>query len=139
MPPTKQEVFNKAWDWFVVQGHDKSMENGGGCRYRLKSGNKCAIGCVFPDDLDTKPLEGIDIETLLIGNINNPEIRPGKRKPILEFRKMNLLNPEDTDFYVEMQKAHDGISQARFSQVIKGNLEFVASKYNLTIPRGENN
>lgn len=44
---TKQEVFDKVAEHLLTQ-NAKATE-GGFCRYKTKSGLKCAVGCLIPD------------------------------------------------------------------------------------------
>jgi hypothetical protein len=55
---TKQEIFDKVWDHFVVKGNPRSYtetEPGGVCRFRLdKTAEcpvRCAVGLFIPDDV----------------------------------------------------------------------------------------
>lgn len=60
MRPTLQEAFDKIWDWFVVQGHGPSY-NDGMCGYRGDRGCKCNIGVLIPDSFDCRGIEGMDV------------------------------------------------------------------------------
>lgn len=50
MAYTEQEAFDKVWDWFVVQGKPRSLNEDGGCAYRGKDGARCAVGVLVPDE-----------------------------------------------------------------------------------------
>lgn len=51
-PSTKQEIFDRVWDHFVVQGNPRSVsDDGEDCRYRGRNGTRCAVG-IFIDDAD---------------------------------------------------------------------------------------
>jgi hypothetical protein len=46
---TLQDVFNAAWDAFVVKGNKPAVE-GCYCSYRTKDGRKCAVGLMLTDE-----------------------------------------------------------------------------------------
>lgn len=56
---TKQEIFNKVWQYFVVEKHPRSVE-GDLCYYRHPSGDgrRCAAGLFISDAEYRKSLEG---------------------------------------------------------------------------------
>jgi hypothetical protein len=57
---TKQEVFRLVKDHLLAQGI-KSLNSIGNCAYRGSHGNKCAIGCLLPDDPRIPVLEGLGV------------------------------------------------------------------------------
>jgi hypothetical protein len=48
MKATLQDIFNAAWNHFIV-GDGKPALEGGHCMYLTPNGRKCAIGLVIPD------------------------------------------------------------------------------------------
>ena len=53
----RQEIFDKIYLHLIEQGR-KSIDSDGQCMYRSPDGDKCAIGCLIPDELYTPELEG---------------------------------------------------------------------------------
>lgn len=94
---TKQEMFNKVWDWFVVGKNLPSATIDDYCRYRGVNGAKCAIGIFIPDTVYNASMEGLAVRKLLQ---EYPELIP-------------FVTPTDCDiplvipFLVKMQSAHD--------------------------------
>jgi hypothetical protein len=47
---TKQEIFDKVWNHFVVENNPPAMDTERrSCRYRTHDGLKCAVGILIPD------------------------------------------------------------------------------------------
>jgi len=55
---TKQEIFNKVWDHFIVNKGKKSMINGI-CKFRGINGSKCVIGLFIPDEKYDKRMDEV--------------------------------------------------------------------------------
>lgn len=55
-----QKTFNTIVDHLYKQGC-ASVNDAGQCLYRGPNGTKCAIGCLIPDDIYTKSMEGISL------------------------------------------------------------------------------
>lgn len=60
---TKQEAAQGIWDWFFVQGNKLSKVpwpgyEGERCVYRGPGGERCAVGCILPDELYSEGIEG---------------------------------------------------------------------------------
>ncbi len=59
----KQEIFNKVATHMAEQGCRSTLSDPeqptASCAYRGDGGTKCAIGCLIPDNLYTKKLEGV--------------------------------------------------------------------------------
>ena len=54
---TSQELFDYITTFLLKQGQP-SMNKAGDCRYRGPNGKMCAVGCILPDSLYTKDMEG---------------------------------------------------------------------------------
>ncbi len=62
---TSQEIFDKVWNWFVVEKHAPSYDTElRCCRYRDPSGNKCAVGVIIPDEKYEKEMENTTLQQL---------------------------------------------------------------------------
>lgn len=96
-PLTEQEVFNKVWEHFVVQGHVQSiheanelLNTSGMCMYKSEN-SKCAIGLFIPDEEYHASLEGNQIQKVL------------KSCPSTKV----LLGGVSEDFLGSLQRTHD--------------------------------
>ena len=48
---THQNIFNHVWNYFLIKNNKFGYNYASGiCEYRTTSGDKCAIGCMIPDD-----------------------------------------------------------------------------------------
>jgi hypothetical protein len=47
---TAQEIFDKVWQFFIVEKHPRAQKPGESCTLRYEN-TKCALGCLIPDDL----------------------------------------------------------------------------------------
>lgn len=124
----KQRVFNKVWDYFVVQKKPQSRGIGifGACKYRSADGNKCAIGCLIPDELYSpefdSPGEGLSSAVDdLVTTIPEFRLALGSVVDLAEENMMRLL--------LSLQCAHD-----EYFDEIEDALRNVASTYNLEVP-----
>ena len=59
-----QEIFNKVWDWFVVQGNPRSVNEEGDCNYRGPNNSRCAVGLLISDACYRPSMEGHTARTL---------------------------------------------------------------------------
>ncbi len=113
---TKQKIFDKVWNWFVVEGHGPSvMDNGPRCRYRGKDGAKCAVGVLIPDESYTPSMEGSALSSIA----------------------GSLGISEHCSFLYALQSAHDSavcVQLTPFLSQVRINLEEVAKIYELLTP-----
>lgn len=49
MPITLQDIFNAAWQAFIVEDRPPAVDAAGMCQYRTEDGRKCAVGLCIPD------------------------------------------------------------------------------------------
>lgn len=49
-PKTNQEIFDRVWQYYVIEGHPRSVSSSGTCLYRTYDGNRCAVGLFIPDE-----------------------------------------------------------------------------------------
>jgi hypothetical protein len=66
---TKQEIFDTVALHLIKQGK-KSVNDIGRCLYRSPEGLKCAIGCLIPDEVYQRSMEGHGVSRLL-GNYDS--------------------------------------------------------------------
>lgn len=87
---TKQQIFDKIADHLLTQNAvctgpaDNSM-----CMYRL-DGMSCAIGCLIPDELYSKKLEGKEVSNRIVREV---------------LKKADIVN--EGRFLVHFQQMHD--------------------------------
>lgn len=114
---TRQEAFNKVWNWFIVQGKPRGTD-AQGCVYRGAAGVRCAYGVLLPNHHYTHRMERMVLENF---------------KEVLRVHPASLVDmPEsDLDFLVELQNAHD---VSRDKHALYGALDDFAKKFDLTIP-----
>jgi hypothetical protein len=122
---TKQEIFDKVWQHFVVEKNRRSApgpnntDPGLTCYYRHPSGDgrRCAVGLLISDEHYVEALEGLS----------------SWRAPVIRRLEMSgIENAEDlTVFLRELQKAHD-CSDGEF--VDEQRLRFLAEAYALKVP-----
>lgn len=120
---TRQEVFNKVWDWFIVQKNPQSVDyEEEDCKYRIFKEDKtlkCAIGCLIPDDLYEPKMDegaGYNCKSLLL-------IYPTLKKTL-------DIKDEDFEFLSDLQTAHD----YDFHR-LEGQLISIAKLYSVDVPK----
>ena len=142
---TRQEAFNIAWDWFVVQGHGPSVKSVKNldpvalandcesdekfCAYRAADGNRCAIGLLIPDDVYQTSMDG------------GPAVAGcGIVNLVKDYEPIKALFGDDLTFYCALQVCHDdaGLSfrsiSPSFAVAFRDNMLKLASQYKLTVP-----
>lgn len=55
---TAQEIFDKVYRHFVIEGNKKSLDSAGECAYRGENGAKCAFGLLISDEQYNPKMEG---------------------------------------------------------------------------------
>jgi hypothetical protein len=132
---TKQQIFNKVWQYAITENHPLSFEAGSHiCRYRSPEGNKCWIGCLIPDEIYEPEMD--DPSDNSCSSIAN--IRPRHKSLGLLFRNIR------TFFLSELQAGHDGIvshlsgnnySDQELLDKKKRALAIIARDFRLIIPK----
>lgn len=131
----KQAIFDKTWDWFVVQKNGPSIayntKQYTSCMYRGEKGMRCAIGLHIPDELYMERyrfLEGKGIHDW-------PE----------EDRQSLFGSDYNIHFLDYLQGCHDDSTHSgnpdnymqRFLEEIEARMRKLAANYDLTIPDHE--
>lgn len=121
--PTPQELFNAAWQHFIVEQNPLSLSGGNTsrCMHRGKDGAKCVIGLVISDDEYHRDLEDHSVYDLI---------------------DMGYLVPQggiDAAFYEEAQQwLHDNFASMQERTDLRGHMRdsYVAftHEYGLEIP-----
>jgi hypothetical protein len=128
-----QEVFNRAWQRFIVEGAKPALGPGAlpngrlVCTYLTQDGDKCAIGLCIPD--------GHRAQSCVYA------VQDAYKKGYME----DLMDEEDTEVLQNLQfELHDGLIDfdkndwAYTPETLKKEYMNVARRYNLTVPGGQN-
>lgn len=116
---TQQQLFNNAWQHFVVGKGKPSMDKLR-CRYRGPGGTKCALGISIPDSkYESRFDDDYRFPVSALIDMLGWSIEATAAR--------DLRNCHDTT-------AHLRLSPARFRAAITEQLEGYASEYKLTIP-----
>lgn len=90
-----QEMFDKIWDWTIVQNQPRSFDcNINRCLYRGPNGTKCFIGVLIPDELYSPELE---LSPLPLWSIQKPELK----------QVVDITNYDILDFLYALRRIHD--------------------------------
>lgn len=126
---TKQEIFDKVWDHFVVKGNPRSqVETPGGdtCRFRQDQTAacpvRCAVGLFIPDDAYVPAMDDSCGTSTCLRELYElpPEIDA-------------LFEEHDALFYA-LQQAHDS---SETPAALHAGLRNVARRYSLTVPAAD--
>ncbi len=125
-----QTLFNKNWEWFVVNGHKRSVDpDTGSCAYYNLEGERCAIGCALP-----KKIAVINPQASII-NLVSTDIEEWREFSQYVLREFSGIMKEAQ----ELQDIHDrSPGYKSFSplwpEYIKDRLIKFAKKHNLKVP-----
>lgn len=115
-----QEVFNRNWEVFVVQGYGRSRNYSNVCVYVTKNHPGCAVGCCLTDEMKAQIIQQ---------NVNDRGIdRLFKALPYIE-----EYFDTSRDFLVAMQDWHDGNVDGDPEHAAKG-LKQLANDWGLEVP-----
>ena len=122
-PRSNQDMFNRVWTHFVIDGRPRCVVRENFCAYRAVLDGEdqgCAIGCVLPDKLAKKAGQ------FELSSITSIFRKNGKSAESIQswFRNVNF------ELLVSLQHAHDNSS----STTISNHLKRVAHKFKLKIP-----
>ena len=120
--PSAQEVFDLVANHLFTQGRPARQDDGR-CRYRTKSGLRCAIGALIPDELYKEEFEGAGAAQL-IDNLYALEIADWR---------------EHKELLDHLQSVHDGCAQVTVGAFnlffLEERLRFVAESFSLEYRR----
>ena len=114
---TAQEIFDRVWNHFVVNGAPKSVRSNS-CAYRGRGGNACAVGVLVTDS-----------ECRTWDRLTSPgviKLFHSRRLPVRLIPHVSLL--------VSLQNAHDGWYAHLNREEREESLRRVARAFNLTVP-----
>jgi hypothetical protein len=116
---TKQQIFDKVWQHFVVNKNPKSVNEHTHCVYSSPEGG-CAIGCLIDNDALKKEF---DAQT------NHTSIYSIRDRFNIELS--DYIDPSiKTRFLDSLQTIHDS-----YFDSFEENMRALAAKYNLKVPK----
>ena len=118
-----QEVFNRNWEVFVVQGYDRARD-GESCVYVTENHPGCAIGCCLADELKE---EIVDL------GLNKKSISAVIRM----FPRVGEYFDTNLGFLIRMQLWHDNRVNGDPESAASG-LRDIALRYELEVPETDN-
>lgn len=126
---TKQEIFNRVWQHFVVDKGAPSCNDQGGCLYRGPGDARCAVGLFLSDETATH------YEALPVTGLSN-----------IAARRKAHFSPEEEELLIQhawllkaLQWAHDEATSdvTQFHKNMEVNLCVVAEDLGLEVPNNE--
>ena len=119
---TKQEAFNRAWQYFIKERHNPSTTHDHwSCLYRSPTGMKCAVGLLIPNEEYSRDFEGMPLEDV--------------------FDQVPTLcdSPDLSVSYLrDLQQCHDEFasSPSLFHTGMENKMRALAIRWNLSLPEG---
>lgn len=124
---TNQEIFDTVYRHLLKQGRRSTRQRPGNpagqdplCVYRAPNGDRCAVGCLIPDDLYSPDMEGLGV--LILAAKVPKFLAMFTGKPDTALRLLGRL-----------QVVHD----AGQPEVWAANMAMIAKSFGLTIPAME--
>jgi hypothetical protein len=109
---TKKEIFDKVVAHLLTQ-QAQSKNHYGDCLYRSPDGLKCAVGCLIPDELYDKEIEGA-----AVGGCNAPILECAN---ILREILLESGIPDEKGIWEmleDLQKIHDNANVDRWERAL---------------------
>ena len=142
-----QQAYEKMRSYFAQQGAvlakapSQTTVDGALCMYRTPEGNKCAVGCLIPDDLYSSALERMGIvqwQELLAGATADREFFRSEVSTVAATASvLGFLHDVDKEFLGRAQKLHDSLASDVKSFVIMLDLLAEASGLRPIVRQGE--
>ena len=111
---TTQEAYEAIRDYFSQPGRERAIDpESDDCVYKGPKGQKCAVGCLIPDNLYSPEFEGNTLGTLLV------LLRDWKDSDAQAAEVYALLNDDESkvSFLTEAQRLHDGQGASDMEEV----------------------
>ena len=125
-PITLQDIFNAAWQAFIVEDRPPAVNELGECMYLTDDGRKCAVGLCIPDGHPAQRAVDTSFDAL-----------------VKDFPSLFSITEAQRDEYdlKQFQKAlHDGLVTDDAWRIPRHDREViyrdVAIRYGLTVPEG---
>lgn len=115
---TTQEAYEAIREYFSRPDAVLARDEYGDCLYRTPEGNKCAVGCLIPDEVYTPDMEGVGIDSLL--DCGERPVRP----------LCQTLAGVDRHFLSAAQESHDGAEDV---ESFLADLDWLAQRYGLDV------
>lgn len=103
---TNQELFEKVAQHLLTQQRRASF--GGTCWYYAK-GLRCAVGCLFPEEINTTPFEGVSLRELVDTTRESSSQKP-KLKLLAKALQEAGVKEEQYQLLRHLQQIHDDTS-----------------------------
>lgn len=119
-PLTKQEIFNRVWQHFIVEDQPFGFDsNAGKCEYLTVSGARCAVGILMSPQL-ARIARGAVAQ--VFARYSTPMAQNG------------LYAMHHEDFLKYLQSHHDFCAKRDDKEEFESCLRTIAAKYELEIP-----
>lgn len=129
----KQKIFNKVATHLLKQ-NEKALNCHDACQYRGDGGTSCALGCLIPDDLYAKRLEGHSIRGSVLDDFDSKfldeEDIPDPEFKKIVYRATGAKSVHDFVFLACLQSLHDNDEPNEWADELKG----LARRYKLKMP-----
>lgn len=122
-----QEIFNKIVTHLREQNCKSYDPNRASCMYRGPNGTKCAVGCLIPDEIYSREMEGRNFQFLVLATDLFDSIPWLK-----DAKKTNSI--EEVEDYLRLiqilQRVHDNIPVEKWETQFM----LLAQRFNLALP-----
>ncbi len=112
---TKQQTFDKVKTHLMEQ-QKKALSLSNTCCYRAADGSKCAVGCLIPDELYSRDLEGYSVWSHDYNTLKGPT-------------HLMVQLGHDLLLLRDLQECHDSYDVSEWPK----RLSDIASKHSLTL------
>lgn len=113
---TTQEAYEAIRTYFETEAIGLAKDGNGACQYRTDDGQKCAVGCLIPDEVYSTEMEWKNVTALF------------DSMPYVA----GYFHGVDRRFLADAQVMHDSIANDR-AAFVRG-LDFVARAHGLEVP-----
>ena len=130
---TRQEMFDRVWQCFVVDKQPQCKPNVGPCSYVPINNNTvgCAVGCLLEHEEQKRFQEyNWSVSSMLTGNMGYQS--DSHKNDLAKSLFLKNFNREDVEFLDDCQSAHD----SNF-EYFKESLREIAIDYRLIIPENQ--
>ncbi len=124
-----QEIFNKVYRHLLAQGVPAKLPRASKdiCAYRGADGSSCSVGCLIPDQMYDRAIEGVTLNEIL--DCEPGTLAGGEFRLHLTLDRLGLL--PHAGLLIDLQDIHDDVSPEDWEDA----LESVAKLHNLEIPQ----
>lgn len=130
MAMTGQEIFDTVARHLFKQGH-QAIGDDGMCAYRGIGGDKCAVGCLIPDEFYDPFIEGASA-ALLFSPLEPFNPMSAKTRELVKTNQFDSGLFENWSLLDELQNVHDQVENWDTTESMKRALELSAGMYRLS-------